>query len=159
MKPMEAALREVGPSADNRAVSRFSLHLEVEGLAEKGATRVCIHDISQTGMLLQTAATLSVGDCICVDLPEAGVTDAVVIWSEHDFFGCEFRQGLASGAISAALLRSAHEPLQFPKSPLTAADQLAYDEAQSGPAVIVLAVSLIISVAAIGILVAALVGL
>lgn len=156
MRPVEAALRAVGSDPDDRAAARFALRLDVEGYAESGATKARIYNISETGLLLETDANLSVGEAIYVDLPEAAATAAVVVWNDRQFFGCEFRQDLSSGAVSAALLKSPYDPLPLPEFPLSAVDQLADDEEQTARAAIVLAVSLTLSLAALGILVAAL---
>lgn len=158
MKPIEAALRVVGSNVDDRGSARFSLYLEVEGHAESGATKARIYNMSKTGLLLQTSANLSLGDSIYVDLPEADTSGAVVVWRDRQFFGCEFRSGLSSGAVSAALIKSQHEPPPSREFAPSEANQLDDDEEQSAPAVTVLAVSLIISLAALAILAAALAG-
>jgi PilZ domain len=67
---------------------------------------VVIHDLSATGVLLQTTAKLATFDDIEVDLPEVGPTHAFVVWSSGEYFGCEFARPISSAAISAALLRN-----------------------------------------------------
>lgn len=70
---------------------------------------VSIHDISSTGMLIETGVRLKPLDALEVDLPENGPTEALVMWSSGRFFGCEFKQPLSKAAISAAFLRSMPE--------------------------------------------------
>lgn len=67
---------------------------------------VVIHDLSPTGMLLETSHDLCNGETLFVDLPERGPTAASVVWSSGHFHGCEFEQSIPTATISAALLRS-----------------------------------------------------
>jgi len=64
-------------------------------------------DLSQAGMLIHSPQQLEVGDVFAVDLPEAGMVDARVIWRRTTLHGCEFLEPVARAAISAALLRAA----------------------------------------------------
>jgi hypothetical protein len=83
---------------------------------------VTIHDVSATGLLIETATELAVLDDLEIELPEAGFTPALVVWSSGRFYGCQFKERISQAAISAALLRSpAAEPgdallqLRFPE--------------------------------------------
>lgn len=67
---------------------------------------VLIHDISPTGLLLETSAKLRAFDRLDVELPEAGSRQAVVVWTSGRYFGCQFAQPLSKAAVSAALLLS-----------------------------------------------------
>lgn len=67
---------------------------------------VSIHDISSTGMLIETDADLSAHDRLEIDLPENGTTNAVIAWKSGRYFGCQFTKPLSPAKISAALLRS-----------------------------------------------------
>ncbi|GAA4743964.1 hypothetical protein GCM10023264_06490 [Sphingomonas daechungensis] len=67
---------------------------------------VVIHDISTTGVLLQTAAKLEPFDDFEIDLPAIGATSAFVVWNSGEYFGCEFANPVSRAAVSAALLRS-----------------------------------------------------
>jgi hypothetical protein len=75
-------------------------------LQESGAP-VVIHDLSVTGLSLETSDPLSVGEKLLVDLPLRGITCATVVWREGSLFGCEFEESVSPAAISAALLRAA----------------------------------------------------
>ena len=77
-----------------------------------GGQDVMIHDLSATGVLLQTTAKLETFDDLEVDLPEVGPTHAFVVWNSGEYFGCEFARPISRAAISAALLRNpaAHTP-------------------------------------------------
>ena len=57
-------------------------------------------------MLIETGARLAPFDGLAVNLPEAGIMPAVIVWNSGRFFGCEFNERLSQATISAALLRS-----------------------------------------------------
>ena len=67
---------------------------------------VVIHDLSSTGVLLQTSAKLEAFDSLEIELPEVGATHAYVVWTSGDFFGCEFARPIPRAALSAAQLRN-----------------------------------------------------
>jgi hypothetical protein len=67
---------------------------------------VVIHDLSATGILIETSADLATFEQLQLDLPEVGPRVATVIWSSGHYFGCEFQQPIPQAAISAALLQS-----------------------------------------------------
>ncbi|RST29432.1 PilZ domain-containing protein [Sphingomonas ginkgonis] len=72
-------------------------------------TEILIRDLSPTGLLIETARELTIGETLVVDIPERGPSEARVVWSSGRFFGCEFRQSITSAAISAAVLQSPFE--------------------------------------------------
>jgi transcriptional regulator with XRE-family HTH domain len=71
---------------------------------------VVVHDMSETGLLLQTSAQLSVGERIEVVLPHAGATAASVVWGSNDFFGCRFEKRVSRATISASQLQGETQP-------------------------------------------------
>jgi hypothetical protein len=92
---------------DQRSGTRRKLSLEASGFTGgDSSTQVLIHDLSQTGILIQTEAQLSAGEAIQVALPYGGAWDARVVWASDALFGCEFEQPLPKAAISAALLKA-----------------------------------------------------
>ena len=99
-----AARLETLATDERRSQKRRRLHLEA-ALATSG-DEVLIHDISATGVLLETDAELEAFESLQFDLPEIGATQAVVIWSSGRYFGCEFTTPISKAAISAALLRA-----------------------------------------------------
>jgi hypothetical protein len=108
--------------ADRRGARRRRLAL---GTSLQSGDQVTIHDISATGMLIETAADLAAFDRIEVQLPEVGATSALVIWNSGRFFGCEFDEPVSRGTLSAALLRSPTERShpQPTKMPQAGADE------------------------------------
>lgn len=92
-------------TAENRRYSsRRSLRLN-SVLSESGV-EIVVHDISATGMLIETSQELSTGETLILDLPERGATPATVAWNSGQYFGCQFELSIPAATISAALLRS-----------------------------------------------------
>ena len=96
-------------AGNRRSSPRRTLRLESTLAGESDA--VTIHDISSTGLLLETGASLAEGQKFNVDLPEIGVTQATVIWASARYFGCRFNAPVPKAAVSAALLRN---PIALP---------------------------------------------
>jgi len=103
-----------------RGASRLKLSLD-SSLGGSGDD-VVIHDLSSTGILIETAANLRKNAQLEVDLPEIGATVATVVWSSGDFFGCQFAKPIPKAALSAALLRNPFEPAAVPEPVDEAAD-------------------------------------
>lgn len=95
------------PSASARA-SRRKLMLEVRGAHASGSdVPVMIHNISETGLLIECEAALSIRDRIDIDLPHAGAVAATLVWVSGRMFGCQFDAPISPAVLSAAQLRSA----------------------------------------------------
>ena len=73
-------------------------------------TRARVHDLSETGLRLETTTGLDLGETLLVELPFVGETVARVIWREQNSYGCEFMVPVGKAAVSAALLRSWTSP-------------------------------------------------
>mgnify|MGYP003387586601 CR=1 FL=1 len=68
--------------------SRRTLRLEADGALPSGeATRVLVHNVSHTGLLIECAEVLAPGEAILIDLPHAGATTAR-IKSRHSSTSC-----------------------------------------------------------------------
>lgn len=93
-------------SQEARGAGRRTLRLRVVASTSGDETDALIHNLSEHGLLVETQAPLSEGDTLEIDLPEAGVTEAAVVWTRTGLAGCEFRQPVATAVVSAALLRS-----------------------------------------------------
>lgn len=104
---MLARFEEDG-AKDKRSAARRSLRLTLRGPgAGSGGQKLIVHDLSSTGLLLETTERLSVGEMFRVRLPEATATKALVVWHSGHFYGCQFKRPISTAALSAALLRSA----------------------------------------------------
>ena len=71
---------------------------------------VIIHDMSHTGLLLETTALLTERQALDVELPEVGIVQANVVWRSSRFVGCRFATPVSQAAVSAALLRNPIAP-------------------------------------------------
>jgi hypothetical protein len=86
-------------------------------LSESGV-EIVIHDISATGLLIETSQELSTGETLIIDLPERGETPATVAWGSGQFFGCQFELSIPAANVSAALLRSTPIETTVPLAPI-----------------------------------------
>jgi hypothetical protein len=107
MAALRACFETVQTHRDDRSSQRRKLNLEVQGTTRQGAAaNVLIHNLSTTGLLIETSADLAVGDAFEVEIPHAGPTSAQIIWNSGSLFGCEFAAPVPNAAISAALLQT-----------------------------------------------------
>ena len=104
-----------------RGTARHHVRLRVSGGASGDASDVFIHNLSSTGLLLESASQLAVGDEILVELPEASASNAKVVWASGRFYGCAFDRPLSAAAVSAAPLRSEPAAESAPSRGLDAA--------------------------------------
>lgn len=99
--------KAVSQEGQSRAARR-RLRLETQGALASGApAEVLVHNISETGLLLETPHELEIGETIEIDLPEAKAVRAQVVWASAQLYGCAFASPLSSATLSAAQLRSA----------------------------------------------------
>lgn len=99
------------PGADKRLDVRRKLSLLASGLRHDGTgIEVQIHNISGTGLLLESDVKLANGDRIEIELPHAGDITAVVIWASGRLFGCQFEGPVSPATLSAVELKSAIGP-------------------------------------------------
>ena len=107
--------------ADRPREPRRQLRLEAHGSLSSGATtNVLVHNISVTGLLLESRLPLAIGEMIDVDLPLAGARQAKVIWVSGNLFGCQFDAPISPAMLSAAQLRGPAGPgaeIASPPSP------------------------------------------
>lgn len=104
MLPLPARLTIEPKPSDNRGATRRSLRLEVQASSPNNVSSALIRNLSERGLLIETAIDLAVGETIQVALPEAGTCEAQVIWRDRSFAGCEFLRPVPRAAVSAALL-------------------------------------------------------
>jgi transcriptional regulator with XRE-family HTH domain len=97
-------------AADERGAPRRTLRLSVEGRSDAGKGAVTVHNISATGLLIETTLPLSEGDSFAVDLPEAAGSTAQVVWASAPMYGCRLDTELGAAALSAARLRAGAIP-------------------------------------------------
>jgi PilZ domain len=98
-------------SEDYRGAARRTLCLALPATTgQDAATTVVIRDLSELGFMIETTAELAVGETFQVDLPQAGMTEARVVWNRNASFGCRFASRVSKGAVSAAMLLAPIEP-------------------------------------------------
>lgn len=86
---------------------RRRLRLEARGVTASGdAARVLVHNISASGLLLESEVALEPNERIDVDLPQAGTIPARVIWASGSYYGCQFEAVISTAVLSATQLRS-----------------------------------------------------
>ena len=134
MLPLLAEIQQGAEAPSGRGAARRTLRLEVEAVSPRDSSNALIHNLSRTGLLIETSARLEVGDTLEIELPEAGPTAALVIWSRGEFSGCEFAAPVSNGAVSAALLRAPVEPPELlkPSRPAPLWSDLEADPARPG---------------------------
>lgn len=122
--PIAAHFEPAPHSDDPRRSVRHTLRLEALGTTADGEkSRVTVHNISASGLLLETEAVLEIGETIALDLPEAGERMAEVSWASGGYYGCQFDQPLSPAELSAAQLRGlAPVESRGPRSSLTTLD-------------------------------------
>lgn len=104
--PIHAMIERQQDTETQRGSARVRMRLEVPGaLGDGSGTTVLIHNISTSGLLMETDFTLTVGQSIGLTLPEAGEVAANVVWQSEALVGCRFEQPLSRAALSAARLR------------------------------------------------------
>lgn len=104
---IDAFLKSTRPTQARRGSVRRKLRLDTVGkAAARGSTPVEIHDLSTSGMLIETSVDLTVGEAIEIELPRTGPQTAEVMWASGRFYGCRFVDPIPPAAVSAALLRS-----------------------------------------------------
>lgn len=102
---LKAHLEAQTTSFDDRRDERRKLELETGGILSSGEeSNVLVHNISATGLLLETSLPLDAGESLEIDLPEAGLVRARVVWRSGILFGCQFDEPLSVGPLSATQL-------------------------------------------------------
>jgi PilZ domain len=114
---------EIGEERRGSARRALMLDAETAG-ARHDAAQVTIHDLSLTGVLIETSTPLVQGETFEVDLSQVGKAEATVVWASGEFYGCAFREPISTAALSAAILRSAPREVTS-ISPSLAADLVA----------------------------------
>jgi hypothetical protein len=97
--------------SNTRSANRRKLSLVARGAtAGQEFATVVIHDLSETGVLIETEAKLSAGERLEIDIVETGTASATVMWNSGQYYGCQFDGRLTKAAVSAAMLRNAPRP-------------------------------------------------
>jgi transcriptional regulator with XRE-family HTH domain len=101
---VKAHLNQRFTSEGEREIRRLSLRLETSSLLPEGRqSNVTVHNISSTGLLIETEVDLAIGEILSLTLPLAGAVEARVAWSSGLLHGCAFAEPLSADVVSASL--------------------------------------------------------
>lgn len=89
-----------------RGGSRRRVRVNVNLAVETGSARVLVHDLSTTGLRIQTEADLSIGDTVSIEFPDIPPIEAHIVHGTRGIYGCEFATPISQAAVSAAVLKS-----------------------------------------------------
>ena len=105
--PLKDVVSRQDAQCDARENERLDVLVEADGLIGSGErVTVILHNISSSGMLIQSHQMLYLNQSIQIDMPEAGLVAATVIWQSKPLYGCRFVQPLPRAALSAIRLRN-----------------------------------------------------
>ena len=110
---LSARFEELAGQTERRTGDRRPLRLTVDAnLSGSPDLAVRVHDLSESGILIETPERLAPGQHFEVLLPLTGPVDAVVVWNSGRYYGCQFGRPVPSATVSAALLKG--EPKAIP---------------------------------------------
>ena len=103
---LSARFEELAGQTERRSGDRRALRLTVDAnLSGSPDLAVRVHDLSETGILIETPERLAPGQSFEVLLPLTGPVEAAVVWNSGRYYGCQFSRSIPSAAVSAALLK------------------------------------------------------
>src|SRR5690606_16879504 len=99
---------ESRPTTDIRKRSaRYLLKLRLKGpSADVEATSFLVHNLSETGVLIEAAADLPVDEPLTLHFPGISPAEARVAWVNGAFYGCSFVEPLSAEAIATILAQA-----------------------------------------------------
>lgn len=116
--PIYAHFEDITGDPQRPRAARRQLLLESQGSTASGHTaRVLIHNVSATGLLIESAVALSEAERIEIALPQVGTTSAHVVWTSENFYGCRFDTPVPASALSALELYSRRPAAPAPGEP------------------------------------------
>ena len=109
---LQARQARIEISTNLREGVRRKLFLGIDARASGATgTSATVHDISETGLLIESDLNLNLRDVVEVELPQANIRSAEVVWLSGTLAGCRFVERMTAGAVSAALLRGSFASL------------------------------------------------
>lgn len=116
--PIAAHFETTAHGGEQVRAERRRLLLEAGGALPSGErAEVTIHNLSETGLLLETAGDLEIGEAIDLEIDDRGVSRAHVVWASGALYGCAFDEPLATSVLTAAQLRGAVQRKGAPAGP------------------------------------------
>lgn len=110
---IRATLTAPHEGAERRVRNRHLLRLDVAISVGEQGTDASVHDLSTTGLRIETDEKLDVGELLVIELIERNVVEAEVIWSSDRSYGCRFTAPVSQGVIGAIVLQA---PIDLPAS-------------------------------------------
>ncbi len=116
--PIPAHFEDLPVDPRHPRAARRQLRLESEGFTASGQTaRVLIHNVSATGLLLESADILAEDEQLEIALPQVGSAAAHIVWTSENFYGCRFDTPLPASALGALELHSQMTAAPAPVEP------------------------------------------
>jgi DNA-binding transcriptional regulator YiaG len=113
--PIAAHFEELTADAKRPRAPRRRLLLSAAAATPSGQTSsVLIHNVSASGLLIETRAALLESDRFDIVLPELGPTATFVVWNSGNLFGCRFAVPLGAAVLSSLQLRADAAPPREP---------------------------------------------
>lgn len=108
-----AKLMTAAAGTDRRIKPRHLLLIEVAISVGQQGTDALVHDLSTTGLRIETDDPLDVGEQLTIELMGGTTIEATVVWSSDRSYGCRFASSVPQGVIGAILLQA---PIDLPSS-------------------------------------------
>lgn len=109
--PAKLVTESAGP--ERRINRRHVLLIEVAiSVAEQGSD-ASVHDLSTTGLRIETDDPLEVGEQLTIELLGETTVEATVVWNSDRSYGCRFVSPVPQGVIGAIVLQA---PIDMPSS-------------------------------------------
>ncbi len=122
--PINAAIVREDAETGQRRDERIQVLFELPGSgAPEDGIRAIVHNLSVSGLLLETEFALVLGQTFRVTLPEAGNVSATVVWQSEAYVGCSFDRPLTAAELAAVQLHFP-PPEKDEAEPETRADQV-----------------------------------
>lgn len=116
--PIPAHFEDLPEQPGRPRAARRQLLLETEGATAAGhPAPVLIHNVSATGLLIESPVVLAEAERIDIALPQIGMTTAHVVWNSEAFYGCRFDVPVPAAVLSALELRADLSPAPAPPVP------------------------------------------
>lgn len=98
------------PSTSQRNEARRRvLYLEVAVIAGDQGVSAPVHDLSTTGLRIESDTSLDLGEEILVSLPEIGEVKTRVVWKDGNTYGCAFLEPIPKRVVGAVVLQAPFE--------------------------------------------------
>lgn len=105
-----ARIRARSPEAERRWAVRREVDIATSARSDAGGDYAAVvRNLSENGLLIETAAPLGPRDSFAIALPDHDESVAEVVWTRGDLKGCRFLAPIPKSVVSAAVLRSPPE--------------------------------------------------